>query len=181
MSEKQGMVGQSGETPHDALTTHSHEGHGETRFEADDAKPGIVIWSLLIIAGTLGLVFAISIPIQRFLYNANPQGDLPSPLAPERVLPPSPQIEVHPWNDLPGLRAHEDEVLKGSGQGPDGRMHIPIDRAMDAVVPRLNIRPDAQPGITTPGGEGRKFGGGQNENRRPYRIEINAEAEKRAK
>jgi hypothetical protein len=158
-----------------------HAGHGATTFEASDAHAGIVIWSLIIIAGTLVFVFAISIGIQRFLYNANPVGDLPSPLAPERVIPPSPQLEVHPWDELPALRGREEEILKGTGRDAAGRLHVPIERAMDAVIPSLHVRPNAPTGTTSPGGEGREFGGSQSTNRTPYRIEIKAEAEKRAK
>jgi hypothetical protein len=58
---------------------------------------------------------------------------------------------------LPDVRAHEDQVLNGSGKDADGHVHVPIDRAMDAVLSRLNISPDAPPGITTPGGQGRDF------------------------
>ena len=141
----------------------------------------MVIWSLVVIAGTLVVVFAITLGIQQFLYDRNPQGELPSPLAPERVLPPNPHIEVHPWEDLPKLREHEDRILNGYGSDAAGRLHIPIDRAMDAVVPRLKIRADAPTGITTPGGEGRDFGGNRGLKRAPYRIEIKAEGEVHAK
>jgi hypothetical protein len=181
MSSHEEMVRHAAESPDHLDVSHVAEGHGATRFEGTDAKAGIVIWSLGIIAGTLVFVFAITIYIQRFLYNANPQGDLPSPLSRERVVPPPPQIEVHPWDDLPRLRAHENEVLKGTVKAADGRQSIPIDRAMEDVVPRLSVRPEAPTGISTFGGEGRQFGGSQNANRTPYRIEIKGEADKRAK
>ena len=115
----------------------------------------MVIWSLAIIAGILAGVFALTIGIQKFLYEKNPIGELPSPLAPARILPPNPQIEVHPWDYLPQLRAHEDQVLSSYGKDANGHLRIPINRAMEAVIPTLKIRPGAPPGITTPGGEGR--------------------------
>jgi hypothetical protein len=181
MSGHDELIGHADGSPHPVPVADLHPGHGATTFEASDAHAGIVIWSLIIIAGTLVFVFGISIGIQRFLYNANPVGDLPSPLAPERVIPPSPQLEVHPWDELPDLRNRENEILKGSGREVAGRLHVPIERAMDAVVPSLHVRPNAPHGTTTPGGEGREFGGSQNANRTPYRIEIKAEADKRAK
>ena len=149
-------------------------GHEATRFEPTDARPGLILWSLGIIAGTLVIVFAITVGIQRYLYDANPQGDLPSPLAPERVLPPNPQIEVHPWEELPVLRAHEEKILHSYGRDAAGRIHIPIDQAMADVIPRLNIRPGSPPGSVTPGGEGREFGHGHLTAPTPFRIEIKA-------
>ena len=147
----------------------AHAGHAGTTFESSDASPGLVIWSLAIIAGVLVVTFAITVGIQRYLYDANPQGQLPSPLAPERVLPPNPQLQVHPWEELPEVRAHEDQILNSSGRDQDGHTHIAIDRAMDAVVAHLPTHAGVLPGITTPGGEGRDFAGSVSTMPRSYR------------
>jgi hypothetical protein len=162
MSEQRMPELKKNELVHSSEPKHSEPvvGHGGTKYEAVDAKAGMVIWSLAIIGGTLVLVFAITILFQRRLEKDNPMGELPSPLAPARVLPPAPQVQVHPWEELPELRAHEDEVLNSSGKDAEGHMHIPIGQAMAAVISRLNIRPDAPPGITTPGGGGREFSRG---------------------
>ena len=72
------------------------------------------------------------------------------------VSPPEPQLQVQPWEELPDLRAHEEKVLSSSGRDADGHLRIPINTAMDAVIPRLHLRPDTPSGITTPGGEGRR-------------------------
>ncbi len=117
----------------------------------------MVIWSLAIIAGTLIIVFAVTIGLQKYLQDTTNYGQLPSPLAPSRVVPPGPQLQVHPWETLPDVRAHEDAVLNGSAPDADGHVHIPIDRAMDLLVSHLNVSPDAPPGITVPGGQGRDF------------------------
>ncbi len=157
------------------------EGHGGTSFEGIDAKAGTVLWSLGIIAGTLVVVFIMTIGIQKLLERANPPGDLPSPLSPARIIPPTPRLQVHPWEELPELRSHEDQVLNGFGRDADGRTHIPINRAMDAVVSRLSIRADAPQGITTPGGEGRDFAGSINAMPAPYqRPQIQGEIRKNA-
>jgi len=158
-----------------------HEGHEGTKFEGIDASAGMVIWSLAIIGLTLIVVFALTIGIQRWLKADTPVGQLPSPLAPARVVPPNPQLQVHPWEELPDMRAHESEVLNGSGKDADGHAHIPILQAMDAVVPRLNIGPNAPAGITTPGGEGRDFSGSVNAMPAPYsRPRIQGEIRKHA-
>lgn len=140
----------------------------------------MVIWSLAIIAGILVGVFALTVGIQKFLYDKNPVGELPSPLAPARIVPPNPQIEVHPWEYLPELRAHEEQVLNSYGKDANGHLRVPINRAMEAVVPSLKIHPGAPPGLTTPGGEGRYPTGTENATRAPYRIEIKGGVQKNA-
>lgn len=143
-------------------------GHDGTNYEGTDAKAGIVINSLAIIGGTLVFVFVLTVGIQKLLEKYNPPGTLPSPLAPARVLPPNPQLQVHPWDELPDLRAHEDEVLTSTGKDANGRVHVPIERAMDSVVSRLSVDPNAPQGITTPGGEGRDFSGSLRDMPAPY-------------
>jgi hypothetical protein len=142
------------------VESHPHAGHGGTAYEEVDARAGVVVSSLAVIGGTLVFVFALTLVIHSLLVKINPQGSLPSPMAPERVIPPKPTLEVHPWDILPDLRAHEDQVLGGTGKDVLGRTHIPIDRAMDAEVSRLNIAPGAPVGIRTPGGDATDGSGG---------------------
>ena len=149
------------ENIHEPIESEPHVGHGGTKFEAVDASVKMVLYSLAIIAGTLVVVFAITVGLQSYLLKTHPPGPLPSPLAPERIFPPAPQIQVHPWETLPDVRAYEDKVLNG-GKDADGRTHIPIEQAMDSVMSRLNVRADSPVGITTPGGEGRNFAGSVN-------------------
>lgn len=134
-------------------------GHEGTSFENVDAKAALVLWSLAAIGLTLVIVFAFTIFMQRTLKKEDPLGELPSPLSPARVLAPAPQLQVHPWEELPDMRAHEEEVLNSSGKDADGHIHVPINQAMDTVVSRLTIAPSAPLGIATPGGEGRAFSG----------------------
>jgi hypothetical protein len=165
---------------HEPIETAPKAGHGGTAFERVDASVKMVLYSLGIIAGTLVVVFALTIGIQKHLQATHPPGQLPSPLAPERILPPGPQIQVHPWETLPDLRAYEDRVLNG-GKDADGRMHIPIQQAMDNVASQLTIRPDSPVGIATPGGEGRDFAGSVNAMPPAYRPpQIRGEIRKRA-
>jgi hypothetical protein len=135
----------------------AHSGHEGTSYEGVDASPGLVIGSLAVIGATLVIVFALTIGIQKYIQARNPVGEEPSPLAPSRVIPPAPQLQVQPWEDLPQMRAHEDQVLNSSGKDAEGHYHIPINDAMGAVVSRLRIEPNAPVGLATPGGEGRQF------------------------
>ncbi len=147
------------EMAHSEHPTHSeaHRGHEGTSYEGVDARPRLVIGSLAIIWMTLVIVFALTIGVQKYIQARNPVGEEPSPLAPARVLPPAPQLQVQPWEDLPQMRAHEDQVLNSSGKDAEGHYHIPINDAMGAVVARLRIEPNAPVGLATPGGEGRQF------------------------
>jgi len=166
---------------HGPKRTQPHEGHGGTRYEGVDASAGMVIWSLAIIGGTLVFVFALVIGVQKLLQAHNPPGQLPSPLAPARVVPKDPVLQVHPWEELPEVRAHNDQILNSYGKDANGQVHIPIEQAMDAVVSKLNIGPDAPQGITTPGGEGREFAGSVNAMPPPYRRpQISGEIRKHA-
>lgn len=155
--------------PHGPKNTEPHGGHGGTSYEGVDAKAGLVIWSLATIWGTLLIVFLLVVGIQKVLQDRNPPGQLPSPLAPYRVTPPNPVLQVHPWEELPEVRAHENEVLNSYGKDADGHVHVPINLAIDAVVSRLNVAPGAPQGITTPGGGGREFSGSVNAMPAPYR------------
>ncbi len=136
-----------------------HLGHHGTNYEGGDASAGMVVGSLTVIGLTLVVVFAMTVGIQKYIQNRTPQGNLPSPLAPERVVPPAPQLQVQPWEDLPQLRAQEDQVLNASGRDAAGHFHIPINDAVGTVVSSLKIQPNAPLGLTTPGGGGRTFAG----------------------
>jgi hypothetical protein len=167
---------------HQPHRSEPHAGHGGTKYEGVDASLSLIGWSLATIVGTLIITLIISIIVQKYLYDTTPMGQLPSPLAPSRVVPPSPQLWVHPWEELPDVRADEDRVLNSYGKGPDGHARIPIDRAMAVIVPRLNVRPYAPQGIITPGGEGRDFATSVNAMPAPYRgPQIQGEIHKNAK
>ena len=140
-------------------TTEPHLGHAGTSYEGGDASAGIVVSSLSIIGLTLVFVFALTVGIQKYIQHETPPGPPTSPLAPARTLPPAPQLQVDPWEDLPQLRAHEDQVLNSSGRDAQGHYHIPIADAMGTVVARLRVEPDAPVGQTTPGGGGRAYAG----------------------
>lgn len=174
----------SNELVHSEGEKHSEPvlGHEGTNYEAVDARAGLVVWSLTVIGLTLVVVFAMTIGIQKYIQARNPQGELPSPLAPERVVAPAPQLQVQPWEDLPQMRAHEDQVLNSSGKDAQGHYHVPIANAMEAVVSRLKIEPNAPVGLTTPGGGGRGFSGSLTDMPAQYQAPaIQGEIKKHAK
>jgi hypothetical protein len=151
--------GKKNDLVHSEIPPESHPvvGHGGTAYESVDVTPPTVIWSLGIVAILVATGFILMFGVQKIFEKTHPAGELASPLSPERSLPPSPQIQVHPWEDLPELRAHENEVLNSSGKDKLGNLHVPITAAMDAVVARLKISPDAPQGIAGQSGAGREF------------------------
>ena len=174
----------SNELVHSEQPKHSepHLGHEGTSYEGTDARAGLVLYSLALIGGVLIVVFAFTVGIQKYIQNRNPLGPSPSALAPARTLPPAPQLQVHPWEDLPQMRAHEDQVLNSSGKDAEGHFHIPINTAMTAVVARLKVEPGAPEGLTTPGGGGRNFSGSLSDMPLPYHgPTIQGEIEKHAR
>ncbi|HEX4808777.1 MAG TPA: hypothetical protein VH325_07605 [Bryobacteraceae bacterium] len=128
-------------------------------YEARDANPRLTIVSMGILMAILLFSLFITIFIQRWLRVTTPLGEPASPLAPGRVLPPDPKLEVHPWETYPVVREDEDKILNSYGKDAQGHIHIPIAKAMDDVLPQLAIEQNAPVGLTTTPGQGRGFSG----------------------
>lgn len=142
---------------HGPVETAPVAGHEDTKFEATDARVGIIIFSLIVIVLTVFISGLIVIPIHKILANVNPPGNLPSPVAPWRVVPPKPVLQTHPWNELPQLLAAQNNQLNSYGKNAAGQPHIPITQAIDSVAGQLPLRPNAPEGYQVPGGQGRDF------------------------
>jgi hypothetical protein len=155
-------------------------GHGGTSYEGLDVHASVVVWSLAIIAGLALGAFILMLGVQKYMEKTHPPGELASPLAPDRVLPPAPQLQVHPWEDLPEMRAAEITALDTTGRDKAGRMHIPISNAMTEVLSRLKIDPNAPRGITTPGGQGLEYSRSMTEIPGASRPQIQGEIRKNA-
>lgn len=145
---------------HGPVEAHPVAGHGGTSFEGSDARVGIIIGSLLVIVITLVISFLLVIPIHKLLRSANPAGELPSPIAPARVVPPLPVLQVHPWEEFPDLLASQLKTLNSYGKNQAGQPHIPIQQAIADVAGQLPVRPNSPAGFTVPGGQGRDFSKG---------------------
>jgi hypothetical protein len=130
---------------------------GHTSYEGTDAPARVVLISLGIVAALAAICFALMFGYDKYLESQHPRGELPSPLAAERIVPPAPQVERLPWLDLPEMHAHEQEVLNSSGKDKAGLMHVPIENAIDTVASSINTKPGEPQGITVPGGQGRAF------------------------
>jgi hypothetical protein len=170
----------SEETQHAAPVSEPIVGHGGTAYEGVDVQAGVVVWSLVIIAALALGAFALMIGVQKYMEHTHPPGEAASPLAPDRVLPPAPQLQVHPWEDIPEMRAAEIKALDTTGRDAAGRMHIPIASAMTEVLSRLKVDPNAPRGLTTPGGQGLEFSRSITQMPAPSHPQIQGEIRKNA-
>jgi hypothetical protein len=155
-------------------------GHGGTNYEGNDVKAPIVVWSLVIVAGLAVAGFLLMLLVQKYFEDTNPIGASPSALAPDRVIPPAPQVQIHPWEDLPEMREAEAKTLSETGRDQAGHMHIPIDAAMSEVLTKLKVDPNAPRGLTTPGGQGREYSHTLSERSGNERPQIQGEIHKNA-
>jgi hypothetical protein len=91
----------------------------------------------------LALALAVSVPLlERADEVETSHFTPPHPLADERDVPPEPRLQVTPSQDL---MQHEAEVKKqlttyGWVDKKTGRVHVPIERAMELVLPEIEVR-----------------------------------------
>jgi hypothetical protein len=113
-------------------------------------------WMAVVIAATMvSMDFTL-----KYFSREMPLGAGPVPFATERQLPPSPRLQVYPHVELKDYCAEQQEQVTTYGWVDQrvGVVHIPIDRAMDALLARgLPSRPAgevptgaAAPAISTP-------------------------------
>ena len=109
---------------------------------------GVVIFATallavgLLIHGGIAVLFGV---YKRETARADPA---PHPLARRPATPPAPALEVAPRAELDALRREEDALLHSYGwvDRAQGRVRIPIDRAMDLIGKRgLPVRPSPPP------------------------------------
>ncbi len=112
--------------------------HEELHHEDKD----INLRAIVIFSGALALLVAISAlglyQMMNLMLEAEARADRPLSMLREKALklPPEPRLQVNTRIDLRELHTHEDEILNSYGMAPDGRVRIPIERAMDIVARR---------------------------------------------
>ena len=127
-------------------------------YETRDTNARSVLW----FAAILFLTVAATLISMRGLfahYSASqPLGPAASPFDSERQLPPEPRLQVQPAVDLNQMRESQDEMLQSYGwvDKANGKVRVPIDRAMDLIIQRgLPVRPNgpSQPIVAAAGKE----------------------------
>jgi|SRR6516162_742749 hypothetical protein len=107
-------------------------------YEPRDAS----IKGLLQFAFWMAVVLVITLFAMRGLFDyikkAQPLGPTSSPLVKEgqRVLPPSPRLQVHPHQELADYCAEQQRDVNSYGwlNQQAGVVHIPVDRAIDLIL-----------------------------------------------
>lgn len=130
-------------------TTERDDIHGETTagHEVRDVLFRPILITGIVLFGTLFVVMAITLGL--FSWNANrltrSDAGLP-PLAVVDQTPPEPRLQPSNNADLIAMYAENDELLGSYGwvNQQQGRVHIPVERAMELLAQRgLPVRADA--------------------------------------
>jgi hypothetical protein len=133
-------------------------------YEVEDASVREVVWTGVGLAiGTLIVCIAV-LGLLRVLQSAEVGARQPiTDMAVPSTLPPEPRLQEKPWEEMELFRRREDQMLTtyGWSDQANGKVRIPIDRAMDMVVQRgLPARRQAAEGMggTQPGNAGSREG-----------------------
>ncbi|HKM89274.1 MAG TPA: hypothetical protein VJX29_01565 [Candidatus Acidoferrales bacterium] len=129
-----------------------HPSGAPSAYEKRDANPRSLLRFGLGLFLTLVVAWGASKWIFDYFRRVQSLGPTATPFEQARALPPLPQLQVHPVEDLERLRQQQEKSLDTYGwvDRSRGIVHIPIERAMDLVLERgLPARPAAPP---LPGG-----------------------------
>jgi hypothetical protein len=116
----------------------------EDGYERRDANTRV----LLHYGFWLGVVLVVVLITMKWTFNylsaKDPLGPPPTPFENARALPPQPQLQVQPHQDLKTYCEQEKNDLESYGwvDSQDGVVRIPVDQAMDKVLQQgLPARP----------------------------------------
>ncbi len=122
--------------------------HPNAAYETTDFSPGPVITFGVGILALVAVSFVIIIGVMKLLENLNPVGQSISPVERVSQVPAPPRLEVEEGGDLAESLSKADAVLNHYGwvDKSSGKVHIPIDRAIDLLAARgLPVRTAAPP------------------------------------
>jgi hypothetical protein len=116
--------------------TEQHSPSGKTTYETRDVNVRGIVYFVAVLF--IVLVFALISMRWLFGFYSETQALGPgvTPFANSRTLPPEPRLQVHPEADLNRMREEQDEILNSYGwvDRANGKVRIPIDRAMDLLL-----------------------------------------------
>jgi len=110
----------------------------EGGYEKSDANPSSLLRFGFVLLVTLVLAWGASKWIFDYFDRVQSLGPPPTPFEQGRPVPPLPQLQVHPVQDLEQFRAGQEKALDSYGWVDQSRgiVHIPIGRAMDLLLER---------------------------------------------
>ena len=109
---------------------HSPNGSGH---EQSEVSVRMLVLSCVALAVSMAIVFLIVWGIFAYFKGTyRPE----QAAAQSQPLPPEPRVEIEPWQQLRGVRAHEEHVLSSYAwvDEKQGTVRIPIDQAMDLLA-----------------------------------------------
>jgi hypothetical protein len=115
-------------------------------YETRDTNTRSVLWFAAILFLTVLATFLSMRGLFGYYSASQPLGPAVSPFDSERVLPPEPRLQVDPAVDLNRMRESQEEILQSYGwvDKANGKVRVPIDRAMDLVIKQgLPVRQSA--------------------------------------
>ena len=117
---------------------HQH-GHGSVQFEPTDvASKPVIISVLSLVVFTITFTAAAHLTFKLLAARERATSPQASPLAAQYGVkePPMPRLQIHPKDDLTGLRAGENKVLTGYAwvDKDAGVVQVPIERAMEMLL-----------------------------------------------
>ena len=115
------------------------------QHETTDANVHVVAWAAISLAAMIVLVLAGVWWVYKYVRAQDQVRDVRRTLVPPAPpVPPQPRIQVNPQEDFQAYKREQERILTSYGwiSRDDGRVRIPIDRAMDLLVQRgLPARP----------------------------------------
>jgi len=146
----------------DPLGTHGSGGKSDEPVDGELDVKAIVYVGVGTVVVTLVSMLLVWWLFQGFRKLENAEDPKPSalPEAAEKLVPPSPRLEISPPENLKELREREATVLDAPAwiDQPQGKIRLPIDLALDVVArrglgeetpPAEAAAPTAEPGATT--------------------------------
>jgi len=115
-------------------------------YEKSDANPRSLLGFGAVLLVTLVLTWSASRWVFDYFGRVQELGPPATPFEQGRPVPPLPQLQVHPVQDLVEFRTGQEKALDSYGwvDRGHGTVHIPIERAMDLLMERgLPTRPAA--------------------------------------
>src|SRR5437667_3847020 len=123
---------------------HTHNGSGH---EHREASVRFILNTLLGLFITVAIVCAIVYGIFRMFEKQYAEEGRVTQTSGPPAFPPGPHVEEFPAIELKQMQRNEDAILSRYGwvDQKSGVVHMPIEKAMDEVLPTLPVRP-TQPG-----------------------------------
>ena len=132
--------------PHDQDGHSSHNPVPDTgkMYETRDVSLIILVKWCLFLFAFVGASSFIGLLMFKYFVPQDEEATQPNVRRQLRQMPTGPRLQADPVEDIKAYREKEEQAVASYGRDPHtSAIHIPIDRAIDLVLPDLPIRPGA--------------------------------------